>query len=196
MKEEVRIVAIDPGARWTGITVLAFKKTQWILSMGLVERVNTALTPLVEVIARFRANLIIMEAFRHRPVMHQSYDPGETLQLIGAIKYIHEMHGTPTIEVPTADPSTLTRYPIWEVLERWADPLRTNPHVKSSWRVMMSGLQRRYPDRVVDLINFIETPMKLEPTHHGFEPQLTTEMRLSTPQHGVLFRARRNSASH
>jgi len=154
MKDTVRIVAIDPGERWVGIAALALRANVWKLEMGQLERLNTTLTPVVEVIDGWRPTLVAVEKFQHRPQGHQSFDAGEVLQLIGAIRYITEQKGLGYIEQMPAPSHSLTAYPIYPLLMAWDRDV--SGHVHSAWRVLMDTLHQRLPDRMLQLFHHVK----------------------------------------
>jgi hypothetical protein len=167
-------LALDPGDRWTGVAVMMITPSRlgrrFSLSTGVVDMKEFGFRKLVDQVTpgarttRLHTTEVIMESFRQRPLGHQAFSSGETLQLIGAVRYLTLVRGGSMHLVPAADPDEVHKYGLWRYIGTWrlSWPDKGNTkwhHAKSAWRVLSHHLLTQHKEllqelRSIDLPDF------------------------------------------
>jgi hypothetical protein len=100
---------------------------------------------------------IVTEAYHVRPQGHQAFSRGETLQLIGALRYFADARGCAWHDVPAGDPDReLELLGLSRFIARWQE-LWPNAraaawhHARSAWRALGFHLVKARPDLLLHL---------------------------------------------
>lgn len=163
----MRFLAIDPGDVWVGLAYLQIEGRHWHAETRvLCRQQEKSFSETVQsifatgsMLAKARAepkseSVVICESYQQRPVGHQAFSGGQTLQLIGALRYVTEhlirpnrwmtvMPGNPDKELP--------QLPINEYLNIWSPYWPDNRstgwrHARAAWRVLARGWLTAYPE--------------------------------------------------
>lgn len=152
------IIAIDPGDVHVGYAILERDEHESRATMGVLHRPARDFVQLVETLAPLEENQfvsdIVVESFQHRPVGHQRFDTGETLQLIGALRFQTERQSIRYATVPPGNIEDLQRLFFARYLDKWVPSTRRPleaKHAWSAWRVMMHFLMQVDPDYLMRL---------------------------------------------
>jgi len=141
-------VGIDPGTRWVGVAVLRHDKGSFRAEMAVIDRTMKSFVQLVHFITPTNAMVktdevhVITEGFRHRPQGHQAWDAGETLRLIGAIRFATEEREAHWTEVEPGDPDKeLDHLGLGRYIQAWKEHCpRPNDmkwhHGRAAWRAI------------------------------------------------------------
>lgn len=146
--EDQTLIGVDPGERWVGVCKLSSNRggTVWMLGWGVIDRQQLpSLTRIADLIFfGQRVRSLACEEFRTRPVGHQAFDPGNTLQLIGALRYVAEMKRVPFHFVPAADPNRALKNMGLSFFSAQIKG-RNLGHARSALRVLLHALLLRDP---------------------------------------------------
>jgi hypothetical protein len=98
-------LAVDPGDRWVGYARLQLNAGIVTAQTGTIDATKRSFRLVVDAVlgAAFHGT-IVTEAYHVRPQGHQAFSRGETLQLIGALRYFADARGCAWHDVPAGDP--------------------------------------------------------------------------------------------
>lgn len=145
-----RILAFDPGEVWCGLAAFSInrKKNELFAETRVLNlRERTFKVAVDECTFVGLPATVVCEDYRVRPVGHQRFTSGMTLQLIGAIRYTTEAHGCRLHTIPPGNAEKEVPEIVGDFFGRWR---ATHPtphaaewnHAFSAWRVLLRHLMK------------------------------------------------------
>lgn len=139
-------VGVDPGDRWVGVSVLQVSGIgKCRADTAVMDRNHQTFVETIrkiipgQALAKTKEVHIITESYRQRAQGHQVWGSGDTLQLIGAIRYACEEQGIHWTEVAAGDPDKeLEKLGLQQYITAWR-PHMPKPgdakwhHARSAW---------------------------------------------------------------
>ena len=143
-------VGIDPGDVWCGFAMVRVCGRHWTADTAVYDRRQYAFPALTHLLLPATADVIVVERYHQRPVGHQAWATGETIQLIGALRYVTETRAVEWATVATGEPDKeLPQLLIGSYLDAWRThwprPKTANwHHGRAAWRVLARYMLARY----------------------------------------------------
>lgn len=169
-------LGVDPGDRWVGVARLIVRQR---LTRGLQFRAETqvfdrTLLNFGDLVRRivfqpYVPTRIVTEEYRVRPLGHQAWTNGQTLQLIGALRYVaHQQLEVPWTQVHAGPVELLDGLPLGPIIRAaqrdWPESSgRRWLHGLSAWRVLAYDLSVMRPDLMGLLVQSPPTAIITEP---------------------------------
>lgn len=140
--------AIDPGDRWCGVATLEIDGPQYTARTSVLDAHLRTFTNLAkEVVPRWPSGqtTVVTETFQLRGTGHQKFSHGDTLRLIGAIRFCSEERGYHWTEVAAGNPEQLKQLVFGDYITSWREdwPSKSDirwQHARSAWRILASHL--------------------------------------------------------
>lgn len=145
-----RILAFDPGEAWCGMAALCInrKKGELLAETRVINvRDRTFNATVDECTLIGLPATVACEDYRVRPVGHQRWTQGITIQLIGAIRYISEAQGCKLHTIPPGNAEKEVPDISGDFLSAWREKWQkpNDPewnHAISAWRVLLRQLMK------------------------------------------------------
>jgi len=148
------VIGIDPGERWTGIAMLSISETlskAYAATAVLNRELMYPAHWLNEMLDRFQKETatqihVVVEEYRIRPQKYESFASGGTLQLIGALRFVTDLHediaGFMLRPAQQLSMDQMKRTSMYTFLKSWrprwpSSTSRTWEHAISAWRVIL-----------------------------------------------------------
>lgn len=148
----MRMIALDPGARWTGYVELRIKGRRAWVRCGVIDGKDdlyASITWLDEALGRGPTGHVVAENFRLRPSLgHQAWTEAGTARLLGAAEWVTRKRGWSwSVERPGPPEPDLSRLRLSDLVARYRRrwPRRGDAewnHALSAWRVLGLALAR------------------------------------------------------
>jgi len=151
-------LAVDPGDRWAGFARLAINQGAAMAETGVLDVAKRSFRDTVDFLlgGAFRGTLVV-EQYRQRPQGHNAFDGGETLQLMGALRYFADARSCAWALVPAGDPDReLPMLGLDGFVERyrryWPDKGNQKwQHARAAWRHLGMHLLKAQPELMLAL---------------------------------------------
>jgi hypothetical protein len=145
MKQPDHYFAIDPGEVHVGFASLYIDDDQFTLHSGVLHRPSRTFPQLVDQLMKHLdcptvwTSMLLVESYQARAVGHQRFSSGETLQLVGALRYATERDGRLFATIMPGDAKKdLRALRLQPLLDEWIPQPRPSrwEHAFSAWRVL------------------------------------------------------------
>lgn len=161
MKKSDLYVAVDPGEVHVGIASLYIDDDQFTVDCGVLHRPSRSFAELVDQVMQHLdegaewTSMLLVESYQARAVGHQRFSAGETLQLVGALRYATERESQHFATImPGNARKDLDAMKLTPLLDEWIPTPRPAKweHAYSAWRVLGRFMLGHDTERLQSLI--------------------------------------------
>ena len=159
MKKPTHYFAVDPGEVHVGFASLYLDDEKFTIDAGVLHRPSRTFSELVDQLTKHieyeEPSMLLVESYQQRPVGHQRFAAGETLQLVGALRYVTECEGQLFATIMPGDwRKDLRALRLQPLLDEWIPQPRPSKweHSFSAWRVLGRFMLGHDTERLQSLV--------------------------------------------